>query len=89
MCGALMPEKREFPRLVSMHDPVLDAVRARTAETGRGEAWIAARNLEAAYDGVVSRLEKLSKDRIAAATIAKGDDPALVRVLCCEEPACT
>ena len=46
--GALMPEKREFPRLVSMHDPVLDAVRARTAETGRGEAWIAARNLEAA-----------------------------------------
>jgi hypothetical protein len=30
-----MPEKREFPRLVSMHDPVLDAVRARAAEAGQ------------------------------------------------------
>jgi SAM-dependent methyltransferase len=85
--GALMPEKREFPRLVDMHDPVLDVVQARMG--AKRATWIEQRNLDAAYDRIVARLEELSKQRIAAATIAKGTIPRWYPPLCCETPAFT
>src|SRR6266545_667622 len=87
--GVLMPEKREFPRLVGMHDPVLDVVRRRAVDKPKAEEWIARRNLEAAYNEMVGKLELLSKNRIAAATIAKGTIPRWYPPLCCAEPAFT
>jgi hypothetical protein len=87
--GALMPEKREFPRLISMHDPVLDVVKARSTNCQQTEPWIARRNLDAAYNEIVGTLETMSKNRIAAATIAKGTIPRWYPPLCCETPPFT
>ncbi len=72
-----------------MHDPVLDVVRRRAADKAKAEEWIARRNLEVAYNDMVGKLEQMSKNRIAAATIAKGTIPRWYPPLCCAEPAFT
>jgi hypothetical protein len=96
--GALMPEKREFPRLVEMHDPILATLRRRQSALHGSEHhdahqhlshWIEQRDLATAYASVVDRLEQLADAGVQAAVLGKGTIPRWYPALCCEAPAFT
>src|SRR6266508_5825786 len=96
--GALMPEKREFPRLVDMHDHILATLRRRQSALHGSEHhdthqrlshWIEQRDLATAYALVVDRLEQLADNGVQAAVLGKGTIPRWYPALCCEAPAFT